>query len=162
MTPERAPDPPPPSLFDVLGEPAPATQSLAALTQDNTPLAPPGHSRLTQLVAEAWSTPLPSLTCAQARLLTGQRLGLAWLAGPVARLALSQPDLRAEHYPGDLTLAALWAFADLLGHAPREAWALADLDFAWMAQAYANDDELSSHAAGLIAAARALTEPVLA
>jgi hypothetical protein len=149
------------NFFAVAGEPAPSPMSLAELTGDRSYIKDNWTTDPARRISAAWATPLPDLTVAQVRVLTAQRLATSWLAAPVARFAIRNPAIEVEHYPGDLTLAALWAFPELLGVEPGLAVALADLDYSWMAQAYADDEELSEHAAELISVARALTDPLV-
>jgi len=107
----------------------PEGESLAALSGQvigNTP------TPMIQRVAKAWSTPIRDLSCEQVRLLTSQEMGLHWLAAPVAAFVRKYPKAEIAFYPGDLSIAALRAFSLLLEQAPRDARAIAEIDFTWM------------------------------
>jgi hypothetical protein len=96
-------------------------------------------SGLVRRVAKAWTTPLNLLTCAQARVLVGQRFGLQWLAAPVAVFLSGHPRAECDLYPGDLMCMALRANAELLRFAPVETRALLGAEFSWMAEEFAFD-----------------------
>lgn len=98
-------------------------------------------SGLVRRVAKAWTTPLDRLTCAQARVLVGQKFGLRWLAAPVAIFLMAHPRAECDLYPGDLMCAALRAHAELLRFAPGETRALLGGDFSWMAEEFAFDPD---------------------
>lgn len=96
-------------------------------------------SGLMTRVARAWTTPLNRLTCAQVRVLVGQKFGLQWLATPVAVFLSRHPQAECDLYPGDLMCMALRAHAELLWFAPLETRALLGADFSWMAEEFAFD-----------------------
>lgn len=98
-------------------------------------------SGLVRRVAKAWTTPLNQLTCAQARVLVGQKLGLQWLAAPVAVFLGGYPRAECDLYPGDLMCMALRAHAELLRFAPVETRTLLGADFGWMAEEFAFDPD---------------------
>jgi len=115
---------------------------------------PPYETSLIERVAEAWETPLRSLTCAQVCMLVGQQFGMQWLAKPVLRLLAIAPRAEFRFYPGDLTLGALQAHRDLMSHAPAETRAWLNGDFDWMAEAFAFSEGLPDEAAQALSAAR--------
>ncbi len=122
-------------------------------------LDPSWDSGLVRRCVAAWAVPMRALTCAQVRVLTGQKLGLTWLAEPVAMFATRFPAMEVDLYPGDLTLAALRAFPDLLCIAPVSAHGLADANYGWMEEHYGkNDPGLLVDAQALVNAARALID----
>lgn len=98
-------------------------------------------SGLVMRVAKAWTTPLNRLTCAQTRVLVGQKFGLQWLAAPIAVFLRDHPRAECDLYPGDLMCAALRAHAELLRFAPVETRALLGDDFSWMAEEFAFDPD---------------------
>lgn len=98
-------------------------------------------SDLVRRVAEAWATPLDRITCAQARVLVGQRLGLKWLAAPVAVFLSAHPRAECDLYPGDLMCAALRAHVEMLRFAPAQTGALLGADFSWMTDAFRFDPD---------------------
>lgn len=106
-------------------------------------LANPGFfpSGLMRRVAKAWKTPLHQLTCAQARVLVGQKFGLRWLASPVAEFLGRYPTAECDLYPGDLMCGTLRVHALFLDFAPVETRALLNGDFGWMADIFAFDPD---------------------
>lgn len=143
-------------FFAMLPQFRPSRETLAHLSNDTSLVQPPFDTGLTSRVAEAWLTPFYELSCAQVLLLTSQRFGLAWLAEPVALFAARFPSLEIEFYPGDLTIAALRVFPDLLRIAPEAARSLAIADLSWMSRAYDFDVKLANDAQNLVAAAGVL------
>ncbi|WP_296597426.1 contact-dependent growth inhibition system immunity protein [Phenylobacterium sp.] len=98
-------------------------------------------SGLVRRVAKAWTTPLNLLTCAQARVLVGQKFGLQWLAAPVAVFLSGHPRAECDLYPGDLMCMALKAHVELLRFAPVETRKLLGVDFSWMAEEFSFDPD---------------------
>ncbi len=105
----------------------------------------------------AWATPVHWLSCEQVRLLTGQKMGLEWLAAPVAIFVSSYPGAFVTFYEGDLTLSALKAFPELMEFAPTEARAMLEADFSLIAPELAKaDDRFAREVQQAIADARIL------
>jgi hypothetical protein len=115
-------------------------QSLCELSGD-TSLADPSQypSGLVKRVAKAWVVPLAEITCAQVRVLVGQKFGLEWLARPVALFVAAHPQAECDLYPGDLTCGTLAAAGEMLQFAPAETRAMLATDFGWMDGAFAFD-----------------------
>ncbi|HEY1960925.1 MAG TPA: hypothetical protein VGG69_00785 [Rhizomicrobium sp.] len=140
-------------FFEMAGASAPGGESLEMLSgevidDDGTPMI--------QRAVAAWKTPLDALTCSQARLLVSQKMGLEWLAAPLAAFVLRYPDASATYFPGDLTLAALRAMRELLTIIPQPARAIANLDFAWLTENSDSDPEFLKDAEQTITKARIL------
>jgi hypothetical protein len=77
---------------------------------------------------------MTDLTCEQVRLLVGQKMGLELLADAVARFVTAKPAAYVTFYPGDMTVAALRAFPQLLEHAPASAREMLKIDFGFLAE----------------------------
>jgi hypothetical protein len=112
---------------------------------------------LIEEVTVAWGTPLPELTCEQVLVLTQQQFGLEWLGGPVCAFVRIHPQAQIYFYPGDLTMAALRAHAELAAHAPADARRMLEADFSWMEEGFAFSPDLPEEARSLLASARALS-----
>lgn len=115
-------------------------QSLLELSGDAS-LADPSQfpSGLVKRVAKAWVASLTEITCAQVRVLVGQKFGLEWLARPVALFVAAHPRAECDLYPGDLTRATLRAAGEMLPYAPTETRAMPATDFGWMVETYSFD-----------------------
>lgn len=120
-------------LLDFLPEESLPSASLCDLTGD-TAKAEVGDfwSGLERRIADAWIVPASDLTCGQCRMLVGQRLGLRWLARPVATFAMRYPQAECDLYPGDLTVIALVVWRDLVAFAPEETHLLLERDYGWL------------------------------
>ena len=140
-------------LFDFLPKFSPPIGTLASLSGDAL-LGRVGlfASGLQQRVAAAWNASLTDLTCGQVRMLVGQRLGLPWLAHPVATFVAIYPDAECDLYPGDLAVNALACWRELNTHAPAETLAMIKSDFRWLED---STDELAMEARDNLAEARA-------
>ncbi|WP_242414305.1 hypothetical protein [Sphingomonas panni] len=90
------------------------------------------RSGLERRLADAWHSPGTDLTCAQCRLLVGQRLGLRWLARPVATFAARYPQAECDLYPGDLTVNAIIAWRDLAAVAPEATRIMLAANYDWL------------------------------
>jgi hypothetical protein len=110
------------------------SETLLELTGDKSKLQRRSGERsgLEERVAVAWEQPLQTLSCGQCRMLVGQRIGLRWLAAPVAEFVALHPSAECDLYPGDLAVNALIAGKDILEHAPHEATAMFAADFSWL------------------------------
>jgi len=121
------------------------TSSLAHLSGDAS-LADAGNAveGLEYRIAIAWSTPLLQLSCAQARLLVGQRFGIEWLARPVALFVTAQSHAECDLYPGDLSIVALVSWRAFYSYAPSETISMLRTDFRWLSSDLQSDpsDEL--------------------
>ncbi|RZJ00928.1 MAG: hypothetical protein EON90_05350 [Brevundimonas sp.] len=113
-------------------------------------------SGLERRVAAAWRTPLSALTCGQARVLVGQRLGLQWLARPVAAFVRAYPQAECDLYEGDLTIASLCALDEFLTFAPDETVLMVHADFGWIERELTEDPDLrlAARALGALTAVR--------
>ena len=135
------------------------SESLSELSGD-TSLADPGlfPSGLVKRVAKAWVAPLADITCAQVRVLVGQKFGLEWLARPVALFVAGHPRAECDLYPGDLTRMTLGAAAEMLRYAPTETRTMLATDFGWMAETFFFDPDgsLLRESEALLAEARRL------
>jgi DNA-binding transcriptional LysR family regulator len=100
-----------PRFFQWLPELRPEGESLAALSGQAINDTP---TPMIRRAAKAWSTPVRDLSCEQVRLLTSQRMGLQWLAAPVAAFVRRYPRAEVTFYPGDFSIAALRTFGVLL------------------------------------------------
>lgn len=109
------------------------------------------RSYVTTTVETAWTTPLCRLTCEHVRLLTSQQFGLNWLARPVAEFVKMYPAAEIYFYPGDLTMAALQAFAKIARYDPVAADLLRETDYNWMPERFAFSRSLAKEAAALVA-----------
>ncbi len=120
-------------LLDFLPDETLPLASLCELTGD-TAKATVGEfwSGLERRVADAWVIPASDLTCGQCRMLVGQRLGLRWLARPVATFATRYPQAECDLYPGDLTVIALVVWRDLVAFAREEVRLLLTKDYGWL------------------------------
>lgn len=120
-------------ILDFLpGETLPST-SLRDLTGDPvTGRVGLFRSGLERRVADAWCGPATDLTCAQCRMLVGQRLALRWLAHPVATFAVKYPEAECDLYPGDLTVAAIIAWRDLVAVAPEATCLMLAANYDWL------------------------------
>lgn len=116
-------------FFPWLPEFRPEGESLAALSGQAINDTP---TPMIRRVAKAWSMPVRDLSCEQVRLLTSQKMGLHWLAAPVAAFVRKYPRAEIAFYPGDLSVAALRTFPVLLERAPQDARAIAEIDFTWI------------------------------
>lgn len=146
-------------LLDFVPEEALPLVSLCELTGD-TAKARIGLScsGLERRVANAWAVPANDLTCGQCRLLVGQRLGLKWLARPVATFAMRYPQAECDLYPGDLTVIALVALRDLAVHAPHEIRRLVAGDYGWLRREAREDQWSDSILKEAVSALDAATE----
>lgn len=106
-------------------------------------------------IARAWTTPLAELSCAQARVLVGQELGLKWIAPAVAHFVTAHPQAECDLYPGDLTVVTLIAARHFVEFARPEAERMLEQDYNWLTEAFADDptssllrDALAGWAAG--------------
>jgi hypothetical protein len=128
-------------LLDFLADETLPAVSLRELTADKSEasvgLFPSGLERR---VADAWRIPARDLTCGQCRMLVGQRLGLNWLARPVATFAVRFPRAECDLYPGDLTAIALVVWRDLAAFAPEETRRLLAGNYEWLRRE-AEEDE---------------------
>ena len=135
------------------------SQNLCELSGDAS-LADPSQypSGLVKRVAKAWVAPLVDITCAQVRILVGQKFGLEWLARPVALFVAAHPQAECGLYPGDLTHATLSAAEEMLRNASVETRVMLATDFGWMAEAFSFDPEggLLRESQALLAKARRL------
>lgn len=98
------------------------------------------RSGLERRIADAWLIPASDLTCGQCRMLVGQRLGLQWLARPVAMFAVRYPQAQCDLYPGDLTTIALVVWRDLAAFAPEAISLMLAGDYDWLRRE-ANEDQ---------------------
>lgn len=73
-------------------------------------------------------------------MLMGQRLGVPWLAAPIACFVGRYPQAECDLYPGDLTTNALLAWRDLARYAPTETAAMLALSYDWLRRE-AEEDE---------------------
>ena len=89
------------------------------------------ETSLMDRVSAAWKISMAHLTVEQIRLLTSQEIGLEWLAEPVALFVQKYPMAHATFYFGDLSVAALRAFAKILAVAPNFARDMAKVEFNW-------------------------------
>ncbi|WP_157105699.1 hypothetical protein [Sphingomonas sp. TDK1] len=120
-------------LLDFLPDVALPPVSLSDLTGDTSKGGiGASWSGLSRRVAEAWVGPARDLSCGQCRMLVGQRLGLRWLALPVATFAARYPQAECDLYPGDLTVSALLAWRDLVVFAPDATRVMLKCDFGWL------------------------------
>lgn len=104
----------------------PITGSLEQLTGERID----GHDTpLIESAGMAWAVPVDRLSCEQVNLLTEQKMGLQWLAAPVAIFVRTYPGAFVTFFEGDLTLSALRAFAQFMEFAPVEARAMLAVDF---------------------------------
>ncbi|EXS70422.1 hypothetical protein [Sphingobium sp. Ant17] len=121
-------------LLDFLPRATLPDETLLELTGDKSKLRALSResSGLEDRVAVAWEQPLKTLSCGQCRMLVGQRLGLRWLAAPIAEFVALYPSAECDLYPGDLAVNALIAGKDILEYAPNEAAAMFAADFSWL------------------------------
>jgi hypothetical protein len=128
-------------LLDFMPDGTLPSTSLRELT-GNTVKASVGafSSGLERRVADAWVQAVADLTCAQCRMLVGQRLGLQWLAHPVATFAERYPQAECDLYPGDLTVIALVVWRDLATYAPEATRRMLAQDYGWLRRE-ADDDQ---------------------
>ena len=75
---------------------------------------------------------MQALSCGQCRMLVGQRLGLEWLAAPVAAFAVRYPQAECDLYPGDLTVISLVVWRDLWNFAPDGVRSLLGQNYDWL------------------------------
>jgi hypothetical protein len=108
------------------GKIVPTKKSLQVLTGEMIGDAP---TPMIQRANTAWVTPLSDLSCEQVRLLVSQTMGLRYLAEPVAIFVQNDPYAWVTFYPGDLSVAALKAFPELLEISPVAARKMASVDF---------------------------------
>lgn len=120
-------------LLDFVPDATLPSASLCELTGD-TAKARVGRfcSGLERRVADAWVVPATDLTCGQCRMLTGQRLGLRWLARPVTAFAVKYPQAECDLYPGDLTVIALVVWRDLEAFEPESTRLLLAGNYGWL------------------------------
>jgi hypothetical protein len=109
---------------------APITNSLETLSGFRIEEMP---NPMIERASMASATPIDRLSCEQVRLLTSQKMGLEWLADPVTIFVREFPKACVTFFPGDLSLAALRAFPQLLEIAPYNARAIIRVGFGWMA-----------------------------
>ncbi|QDH73111.1 hypothetical protein [Brevundimonas sp. M20] len=116
----------------------------------------PSASGLEQRLDVASRTPLNALACGQVRMLVGQKIGLKWLARPVALFVAAHPMAECDLCPGDLTVNALRALDDLMIHAFEETRLMIAADFSVLEgeRAEAGDDALLLDALGALGSAR--------
>lgn len=79
--------------------------------------------------ASACRTPLRDLTCAQVRVLASRRLGMKWLAAPIASFVTRYPTAQCGLFDGDLALNAIVAWRTLARFALRETKQMLKSDF---------------------------------
>jgi len=77
-------------------------------------------------------------------MLVGQRLGLPWLARPVATFVARYPQAECDLYPGDLTVNALMAWRDLAAFAPEATYSMLACDFEWLRRQAREDEATDS------------------
>jgi hypothetical protein len=140
-----------PALRGTVPTPRGSLERLTGVPADPTP-----PTTMTRRFAEAWATPFAELTFEQVRLLVSQQGGLEHLAEPVTRFVAAHPEAEVSFYPGDLTLAALRAFEELLTHAPKGARAMARADYGWIAEHLSFDPTTVAEAEALVAKAKRL------
>lgn len=109
-------------------------------------------SGLQERAEAALRSPMCELTCGQVRMLVGQRIGLKWLARPVALFVAAYPLAECDLYPGDMSVNALRALDDFMIHAYDETRQMLAADFSEL-QAEPMD-ALLSDALGSLASAR--------
>lgn len=142
----------PSSFFALLkGRYEPSADSLESLSGHRIVETP---TPMIQRVGAAWSTPMKDLTCEQVRLLVSQKMGLQWLAHPVTVFVLENPKAFLTFFSGDLSLAALRAFPELLEVSPWSARAMLTIDFRWLPAEARVDDPASIE--GVIERAQAI------
>jgi hypothetical protein len=128
-------------LLDFIPDETLPSASLCQLTGDTAKASVGAFcSGLERRVADAWLQPALDLTCAQCRMLVGQRLGLRWLAHPVAIFAERYPQAECDLYPGDLTVIALVGWRDLAAYAPDATRRMLAQDYGWLRRE-ADDDQ---------------------
>lgn len=121
-----------PLLSFLPGETLPS-MSLCDLTGDDAKISVGlFRSGLERRVADAWLIPANELSCGQCRMLVGQRLGLKWLARPAANFAARYPQAECDLYPGDLTVAALVVWLDLMFFEPEATRLMLGGDYRWL------------------------------
>jgi hypothetical protein len=128
-------------LLDFVSDCTMPSASLCELTGDPAKAnAGRGASGLERRVAKAWVLPAASLSCAQCRMLVGQRLGLQWLARPIMNFVIRYPKAECDLFPGDLTAIALVVLRDIAKFAPEETDHLMAQDFEWLRREASEDD----------------------
>lgn len=132
-----------------------AGASLAELNRQ--PLGEPSDFRsyVIDTWERAWTKPLNQLTLEEVRILLGQKDGMPWLAMPVAEFIAQHPDAEVEHYPGDLTMAALRMFDELKAADKEAARQISGADFGWIEERYTFDRSLRREAQELVATIQA-------
>lgn len=128
--------------------------SLAEISGEQMRPAAHFQSYVTTTIEDAWSLPLTRLTCEHVRLLASQRCGLRWLSRPIAEFVHRYPRAEITFYPGDLTMAALQAFAEIASFDQKAAMLIRCADFSWMAEEYSFSRSLAREAEMLVEAAR--------
>lgn len=136
------------------------SDTLLTLSGDVTLAEPTFRSGLTLHLARAWTTPLDQLTCAHVRVLVGQGRGLRWIGGHAAAFVARYPEAECDYFPGDLTMAALRSWRELLRIAPDETRAMLEADMDWLIQTALTEVPrgLATEAARALADAREFVE----
>ena len=128
--------------------------SLALLSQYRISAPADLQTYVTLTVERAWDTSLEALSCEQVRMLVGQKLGLKWLALPVANFVHKHAAAEIKYYPGDFTLSVLRAFEHIKKISLEAACLLRDTDYSSMLDRCAFSRLLVREAAHLVARTR--------
>ncbi len=93
-------------------------------------------------VEEAWFLPIRFMTCEHFRLLVSQQMGLEWIAEAVAEFVDLYPRAKITNYEGEVSILALVAIDEIQKVNPKAASRLRSLDYSWMHDEFAWDEEL--------------------
>lgn len=115
---------------------------------------PPYATSLVRDVETAWRTPFAELSCEQARLMLGQKMGLEVLAAPIISFIQRFPQAFISSYPGEMELMVLRAADEFLRHDPCGFRAWLGTEPAWI-MAFDWSRPLRREAHEALAAARA-------
>ncbi len=126
--------------------------TLEALSGYSMKLGPDDwRSNVTETIEKAWETAICDLSCAEMRMLVGQKMGLEWIAEPVGQFIKNHPSADIDFYPGDLTLAALRVFDEIAGHSENAASLIRTADYSWIDTELDFEPELIAEAKALVA-----------
>jgi hypothetical protein len=137
---------------DLIGSPS---QSLAGLSGDHSRLGSNDfRTSLIETVEEAWFSPICDLSCEHLRVLVSQKMGLKWISGAVAEFVERHPRVEITNYPGELSLLALKALAEIEDYNPQAATRLRSIDYSWMEEEFSFSRALQREAAAILSSIR--------
>jgi len=133
----------------------PADATLASLSGDYWRLAPDDlRTTVTVTVERAWHSRIEDMTCEHLRMLVSQKMGLKWISEAVAEFVERYPRVEITNYPGEFSILALKALAEIEQSNPSAATRLRDVDYSWMEEEFSFSRQLQREAAAVLSSIR--------